>query len=280
MGKKEEKYAKIHVKPKINSKIKDHWPKFAIGAAIVLVVLLALFFLQIGVHKIKVGDTVTVDYTGYLEDGKVFDTSLQVVAEKTDIKKKDFIPLKFTVGAGQVVPGFEENIIGLGKGESKRFIINPDKAYGESNPDLILKDMKRDLYIKKYSNVTNSLFKDLFNKDPTTGDVLELQQVPWKLKVSSIKDGIIFMENLLNLGDKINLPGTNWESDVKEIKDDVITIYQNPKLGDYISFPTSKGMVVGSVSNVDTYVYSIDKNHPLAGKTLTFEVTVKDVIKA
>ena len=60
-------------------------------------------------EKIKNGDTVTVNYTGKLEDGTVFDTSLQ----------EGRTPLTATLGQGQLIPGFENGLIGMGIGENK-----------------------------------------------------------------------------------------------------------------------------------------------------------------
>ncbi len=72
------------------------------------------------------GDTVHVHYTGRLDDGTVFDSS-----EGRD-------PLAFTVGSGQVVPGFDEAVAGMQVGDSKTVRIGPGDAYGERREDLIL----------------------------------------------------------------------------------------------------------------------------------------------
>jgi len=73
----------------------------------------------------KHGDTVKVHYTGKLKNGKIFDTS----------KERD--PLEFTLGENQVIPGFEEGIIGMNPGETKTVSMSPDKAYGPKREDLI-----------------------------------------------------------------------------------------------------------------------------------------------
>ena len=74
----------------------------------------------------KNGDTVRVHYTGKLEDGTVFDSST------------DRDPLEFTIGAGQIIPGFEEAVIGMNPGESKTTTISPDKAYGPHREDMVM----------------------------------------------------------------------------------------------------------------------------------------------
>lgn len=74
----------------------------------------------------KSGDTVRVHYTGTLEDGTQFDTSVG-----SD-------PLEFTIGQGRLIPGFEAGILGMGVGEKKTLTLPPDQAYGERREDLIL----------------------------------------------------------------------------------------------------------------------------------------------
>jgi peptidylprolyl isomerase len=66
----------------------------------------------------KNGDVVRVHYTGKLEDGMVFDTTLN----------RD--PLQFQIGGGQLIPGFEEAVIGMKVGESKTTKVPPEKAFG------------------------------------------------------------------------------------------------------------------------------------------------------
>ena len=77
---------------------------------------------------VKKGDTIKVEYEGSLEDGTVFDAS-----------KNHGAPLEFKVGAGQVIKGFEEGVIGLKEGEERNLKIKAAEAYGDSNPKLVQK---------------------------------------------------------------------------------------------------------------------------------------------
>lgn len=72
------------------------------------------------------GDAVKVHYEGRLEDGSVFDSS------------EGRRPLSFTVGGGQVVPGFDEAVRGLALGETVEVTLPPEKAYGVRNEDLVM----------------------------------------------------------------------------------------------------------------------------------------------
>lgn len=73
---------------------------------------------------VKDGDVVKVHYTGSLDNGSVFDSS-----EGRD-------PLEFTVGAHQVIPGFENGVIGMNVGETKKIHIPVEDAYGPVRPEL------------------------------------------------------------------------------------------------------------------------------------------------
>jgi FKBP-type peptidyl-prolyl cis-trans isomerase 2 len=73
----------------------------------------------------KNGDTVKVHYTGKFADGTVFDSSEQGDA------------LQFTLGEGQLIPGFEKAVLGMDVGETKTFTIPATEAYGAHNADLV-----------------------------------------------------------------------------------------------------------------------------------------------
>ncbi len=75
----------------------------------------------------KQGDTVRVHYKGTLNDGSVFDSS----------QGRD--PLEFTVGAQQVIPGFETAVDGMNTGDTKTVTIPSDNAYGTYRDDLLMK---------------------------------------------------------------------------------------------------------------------------------------------
>ncbi|MBI5869489.1 MAG: FKBP-type peptidyl-prolyl cis-trans isomerase [Actinobacteria bacterium] len=66
----------------------------------------------------KNGDLVTVDYTGWLTDGTQFDSS------------KGRKPFEFTLGAGEVIPGWDQGVAGMMVGGTRRLTIPPELGYG------------------------------------------------------------------------------------------------------------------------------------------------------
>ncbi len=139
-------------------------------------------------EKAKLGDWVKVDYTGKFEDGTVFDSSIGRT------------PLKFQLGAGSVISGFEDGTLGLAVGEKNTFTILPEKGYGEYKKELVLKISK------------SQLDRTDFHK----GDRIE------------------FMAN-----------GTVMHGVVIEFTDDFVIV---------------------------------DTNHPMAGKTMIFEIELVEII--
>lgn len=74
----------------------------------------------------KQGDTVTVHYTGKLDDGTVFDSS------------EGREPLEFTIGAHEVLRGVEDAVVGLAVGERTTVTIAPGDGYGERNEEKVV----------------------------------------------------------------------------------------------------------------------------------------------
>jgi len=162
-----------------------HWHMVLLS----IILLVAMLIAGCGGTQVKTGDTIQVHYTGTLEDGTVFDTSL----------KRE--PLEFTLGQGQLIPGFEQAVIGMKVGESKTANIPAEQAYGQYSNELI-SVIERD-----------KLPEDL---DPEVGQRLQAQQPDGRTKIVT-------------------------------------------------------------VINVSETSITVDANHPLAGKDLTFEIELIEI---
>ena len=84
--------------------------------------------------QVKANDTVKVHYTGKLADGQVFDSSV----ERGE-------PIEFTMGQGQLIPGFEKGLIDMKVNEKKTINIPKEEAYGEPREELIQEVQKSQL---------------------------------------------------------------------------------------------------------------------------------------
>jgi len=138
----------------------------------------------------RYGDTVRVHYTGRLADGTVFDTSLGQE------------PMEFTLGAGQVIPGFEEAVVGMNPGESKTVEVPAEQAYGPHREELVLE--------------------------------IDRRQVPPNLE--------------LEVGQQLVL---------RQAPDRLIRV---------------------TVADLSETTVTLDANHPLAGKDLTFEIQLVEIV--
>lgn len=83
--------------------------------------------------QVKENDTVKVHYTGKLSSGEVFDSSV------------DREPLEFTLGKGQIIPGFEKEVIDMKVNEKKSFDVTSEEAYGDVRKELIQEVPKTNL---------------------------------------------------------------------------------------------------------------------------------------
>ena len=121
--------------------------------------------------KVKDGDTVKVHYTGKLtEEGTVFDSS------------REREPLEFTLGEGQLIPGFEKAVIGMEVGDNTTVDIESEDAYGARREDLELEVSKSDL-------------PD--NIEPEAGMQLQMQQqngqaIP--VQITEVKDDYVKLD--------------------------------------------------------------------------------------
>jgi FKBP-type peptidyl-prolyl cis-trans isomerase 2 len=119
--------------------------------------------------KIDVNSTVSVNYTGKLEDGTVFDSSLNPGRE----------PLSATLGQGALIPGFEKGLLGMSIGESKTVNIPCVEAYGELNEQLVAE-----------------VPKDRVPEGVTEGQMLQTmtQQGPMNVVVKEVKDEVVILD--------------------------------------------------------------------------------------
>lgn len=74
---------------------------------------------------VKEGDIITLHYKGSLDDGMVFDSS------------EGRAPLRFKVGGGEVIPGFDDGVRGMSVGETRQISIPADQAYGAYYEELV-----------------------------------------------------------------------------------------------------------------------------------------------
>ncbi len=116
------------------------------------------------VATVTEGNLVSVHYRGTHENGEVFDSSYDRGT-----------PIEFTVGAAQMIPGFESNVVGMLVGEKKNFTINPDQAYGERDPNAI-KEVPRATFPEGYPVAVGEMVQGEAGGQPVRATVVSLQE--------------------------------------------------------------------------------------------------------
>lgn len=145
--------------------------------------------------QVKENNTVKVHYTGKLSDGQVFDSS----------EGKE--PLEFTLGKGQIIPGFEKGLIDMKLNEKKTITIAKEEAYGDINDDL-RQEVKRS---KLPQDITPVVGMGLVSKSPDGQEM--------NLLVVEVKEESIIIDGNHPLAGKDLI----FDLEVVEIKDTEIT---------------------------------------------------------
>jgi FKBP-type peptidyl-prolyl cis-trans isomerase 2 len=109
----------------------------------------------INMIQVKENNTVKVNYTGKLADGQVFDSS------------EGREPLEFTLGQGQLIPGFEKGVIDMKLNEKKTITIAKEEAYGDVNEQLIQEVEKAHLP----QDMAPEVGMGLVSKDPDGNEI-------------------------------------------------------------------------------------------------------------
>ena len=127
-----------------------------IVVAVVIIAVVVWSLSGSGTTGAQIGDMVWVDYTGTFDNSSIFDSS-------TNESFGHVEPLEFTIGAGQMIPGFENAVIGMMVNESKIVHILAEDAYGPKYFEIPLSELPADL------EVGESLYRQ--NEDGSITDV-------------------------------------------------------------------------------------------------------------
>lgn len=131
----------------------------------IAIAIAVLFILIFGNGKvISEGSTVKLNYVGVLQDGSLFDTSY------------DKKPIEFVVGSGQVIDGFEKEIIGMSKGGEKTFTVLSEDAYGVYDPNKVGDYPRKDIPSGMVVEVGNTIFIEAEGGGVAIATVLDMDQ--------------------------------------------------------------------------------------------------------
>lgn len=246
-------------------------------------------------------DTISVNYIGQLNDsGLVFDTSLMDVAIDNTTYRKDatfefrssYLPLNFTVGSGVTIKGFDNGVVGMKKGETKKITVFPWDGYGNWSWDNV-KNISVEENISKFETVSKSEFEARTGELGIENTTFTHWIWKWNATVDSVDGDNVTIENLrgqpaLNMnytGLTVQSTKYDWNSTVTFINQTVIKISHKPVEGMNVSVLGGERVITltngrtnsGKVMSVTNETIAVDLNHKFAGKTLDFEITVLSI---
>jgi FKBP-type peptidyl-prolyl cis-trans isomerase 2 len=283
--------------------------------------LLLLFFAAIGCigqnnadsDVAAVGDVVKVDYIGRFENGSIFDTSMEDVAKQAGIydPRREYQPLVFTIGAGEMIKGFDRGVLGMKVGETKNITVLPEEGYGLLDERKIQKipieeEIPLEYTFPRTFTVPISQFNLNFGSGHKVGDIVEVPGTPLNASVVELTDEHASLSWQLKKGDTFSTSNVPWSEKVIASDDENITIKHQVALGETIEFEsvpwnatvtniTGKNFTLHHNRIPDTSINTLfgvtrvrftedniimDSNHPLAGKTLIFTVTLRAILQS
>jgi FKBP-type peptidyl-prolyl cis-trans isomerase 2 len=271
-----------------------------------VLLLLTLLFASCAAVTVAPGDTLSVTYTGRLYNGTIFDSNDP--AHQADLPQKPasaFAPMTVTLGQGKLIPGFEQALIGMKEGASKTVTIKSADAYGSYKAELVRTIPKQILY-----NRTAIIRRDI------SVPIATLQsQLSQQLAVGQVFDTKSFRYNITGIGpvnatlriiaanQTLTLEQEPWPSAVINMTPDTIVLRRDPLDKSVVSMPEGPYVVhlapdvirletafqlgqpvqsnlgMGLVTHETDSTLTIDLNHPLAGKDLTFDLRVDTIAK-
>ncbi len=246
---------------------------------------------------VNIGDQISVDYIGMFEDGTVFDTSLQSVAENHTLYPKSlsfssaapFNPLSFTVGEGQMIKGFDNGVIGMGINQTKVLTIPMEDAYGTSNENLIETKSITDTF-PVYEWLTNySVFQSTYQVEPIVGTTVSSNTYGWNVTVFHVDPTShqILLKHEPMLGEIVSINDA-WDSKVISIDSNaeqgtgeivIKHLLASEDIGE-VSGTDAGGQFIVSDVNLNAGTFTMDYNREVVGKTLVFKITIVSIISA
>lgn len=227
---------------------------------------------------VEYGDVVSVNYI-LTVDGRVIDTNIEEVARNNNIYSiyRDYKPLKFSVllGENNLLPSFVKAVVDMKENETKEVIIKPRDGYGEYNYSLTY-NVSRYYNKSKYEKVPRSFFeKNNITIEEGKGFPTEIGLV----FIDSFDNETVTINYFFNKGDSFDYNGFH-QVVVEENNDSYLIMYDVRENGTYkTTSPITKEKTIVRVVALTNETMTIDENHPLAGKTLTFNITVVGIEK-
>ncbi|OPY77391.1 MAG: Thiol:disulfide interchange protein DsbD precursor [Syntrophorhabdus sp. PtaU1.Bin058] len=227
---------------------------------------------------VKAGDPVKVNYTVRLEDGSLVYSTHAEVAQDPNQKRAagyraqaTFQPEEIVAGRQALVPGVGQSVVGMKTGEEKKITIPPGSAFGNIDRSKI-KTYPVAKTLPKNLGMTAEQFVGQFGVLPVKGK--EVQYAPFlKALVKDVTEHTVNLELIVNDGEQFKL---DYGTVSTRIDKDEVIITMTPLIGAAFRVGEAAGKITGS--NGETF--TVDFNHPLAGKPIVLDIELVSMTKA
>lgn len=229
--------------------------------------------------KIQPGDIVTINIVARTEDGKLINTTLSSVANQqsqTWVRGfgpgKRFHPVDVIAGEPNEFPGINEVLIGMQKGEKRIQTIPVEKAFQAADPQKITKypSVRR---VPKHAQVKPLDFIRQYHIFPVVGNQISFN--PYlNAKIVAVRPDMAILDLSRKPDDEIQQK--SYGTTRVTLKDDEFIIRLTPKVGALFEVDKKKGWITEATGET----FTVDFNHPMAGKSMVLQVEVLDFIKA
>jgi FKBP-type peptidyl-prolyl cis-trans isomerase 2 len=181
----------------------------------------------------------------------------------------EYAPLVFTVGSGQILQAFEDGLIGTEIGSEKIIVLSPEESYGERNESRVLA-VEKVAVVPLISDIPLDVFETGSGKKPIPNDTVQLKHWPAKV-INATEDKV----TIQNLPENDTIIETDYAPARITVNATHIKIELTPLKE--IPYTTFLGPTRAVFENQTTIL--LDYNHPLAGKTVVFDIVVKNITK-
>ena len=295
----------------------DNSTKYIIAFIILAAMVVAMIYLSNTNTngKVEAGDEVYVNYIGWELNGEIFDTSLEAVAIEAGLYQQGgtYQPMPFVVGAGRMIEGFDDGVLGMKLGEKKTLTIPPEKAYGPTDfskiqviPLIDEIPLVQDIPFPETYELELLRFNQTFGTGYMVGDSVQIPNTTINFTIVNMSETVNITRDL-KVGDTYDPgEGSPWNETVMAMNETHLTVKHSVEVGDILQFPGApwNSTVIGvdetnitvqhnSIPDetVETYSGSVkihfnetgitlDNNHKFAGKTLVFDIEIMDLVKA
>ena len=239
-----------------------------------------------GSGDIRTNDIVDIDYIGFEDDGKIFDSSLADIGQNTNIPKATewtghgttYTSLKVTIDSGGVIAGFNTGIKGLEVGQSRTIFVPPEKGYAQ----MINVTINKTAHVKMVQQLTWNDFSNAYGETPAENKIVVDPYWGWSVQVIDLQgSNVTIMINPQPLMNKTVHP-YGFDSKIVGIDskadggNGTIEIQNTVVSGVNVTYQAKAGKVVKETDTTIVISYN-NNNNPLAHKNLWFAITLTKI---